>query len=198
MNTRRIVMIVAGVVIAALIAAIAYVLLKDRDGEDEVNITSFEQCVAAGFEVSETEPPTCQTDNGETFTGASTEPPEDPTDEAISTEVASAKGIIVSVDSPLVGEVISSPLAITGSVPGSWSFEASFGIELLDGNGEQVAESYAVIDGEWMTEDMVVFEASIEFTAPSTATGTLVLHKANPSDDRSRDDRVEIPIRFTE
>lgn len=198
MNTRKTVIIAAAVVIAVLVAAIVYVLVKDRDAEDEVRITSFEQCVAAGFEVAETDPPTCTTDDGETFTGVSVEPPDEPTEEAISTEVASDKGIVVSVDSPLVGETISSPLTITGSVPGSWSFEASFGIELLDGNGEQVAESFAVIDGEWMTEDMVVFEATIEFTAPSTATGTLVLHKANPSDEPSRDDRVEIPIRFTE
>lgn len=200
MNKSRVVVLV-GVLIAVVAVIVLFVLTRDSDTQDEVEVASFKECVAAGFEILETDPQECRTDDGQSFTEESSVPTHEPTDEAPSTEHASEKGVVMSIDSPLLGELVTSPLAITGSVPGSWSFEASFGIEVLDANGEHLGEGFAVLggeEGEWMTENMVPFESTVEFTSSPTETGTLVLHKANPSDDRSRDDRVEIPIRFRE
>jgi len=49
-----------------------------------------------------------------------------------------------------------------------------------------------------MTEADVPFTADVKFKAPSTDSGFLVLHNANPSADQSHEDSVEIPIRFAD
>lgn len=186
------------ILVAAIAVAVTYFLMQGDQEEPPVTITNFEECVEAGFTVTEIYPRECRTDDGQVFTEQSPEHSDEATDDNVSTEHSSEAGVIISVDEPLIGDVIQSPLLVTGAVPGSWSFEASFGLELLDANGESIAEGFAVIDGEWMTEDMVPFTATIEFEAPSGGTGTLVLHKANPSGDESRDDYVMIPVRFSE
>lgn len=114
------------------------------------------------------------------------------------TTYMSAKGIPVEVTSPARDSKVDSPLNITGSVPGSWSHEAQFTIRLLDKDGLIVAEAPATIDGEWMTEEMMPFQANLTFTVPPSETGNIVLVKANPSDMPENADTVVVPIRFTE
>lgn len=48
-----------------------------------------------------------------------------------------------------------------------------------------------------MTEDFVPFMVSLAFDAPSTATGTLVLKRDNPSGLPQNDDEVRVPVRFS-
>ena len=196
MNKRRISIIGAVVVLIAAVVVVGLAIKKDREYVDLVKVTNFDECVKAGYDVMESDPRQCRTKDGQTFTEEKPEPSPEPTDEAPSTEHASEQGVVVSVDSPLEGDTVSSPLQITGSVPGSWSFEASFGIEILDENGTKIADGFATLEGDWMTEDMVPFSASIDFDAPPTDTGTLVLQKANPSDEGSGADEVHIAIRF--
>ena len=100
------------------------------------------------------------------------------------------------VDSPLSGQLVSSPLTVRGSARGSWYHEATFPVTLLDGNGQRLAQSYATAQGEWMTSNWVPFTASIPFPAPTTATGTLVVDNANASGDPARALSVRIPVRF--
>ena len=50
----------------------------------------------------------------------------------------SDKGVSILLFTPLNNEQISSPLAIVGEVPGSWSFEARFPIKLKDAGGNTV------------------------------------------------------------
>ncbi len=98
----------------------------------------------------------------------------------------------VSVQS---GDYIKSPLVITGEARGIWYFEASFPIDLKDGNGFIIAQSHAEAQGEWMTENFVPFVAKIEFTKPKDKnTGTLILKKDNPSGLSEYDESFEIPI----
>lgn len=102
----------------------------------------------------------------------------------------------IIVDSPQPEQIITSPLLIEGQARGTWFFEASFPVRLLDADGNIIAEYYAQTEEEWMTEEFISFSSRLEFVAPATDTGTLVLIKDNPSDIREYDAQLEIPIRF--
>ncbi|MFA6446013.1 MAG: Gmad2 immunoglobulin-like domain-containing protein [Candidatus Paceibacterota bacterium] len=103
---------------------------------------------------------------------------------------------MIQVTAPLSSSTVSSPLTITGKARGGWYFEASFPILLLDDSGAPIATAIAQAQGDWMTQDYVPFVATMTFDAPDSSTGTLILKKDNPSDDRRFDASVEIPIRF--
>jgi hypothetical protein len=109
--------------------------------------------------------------------------------------VAERPGLI-RVDSLKPGDVVASPLTITGEARGTWYFEASFPAHLLDADGKELAVLPVQAQGEWMTEDYVPFKATLYFTAPTTPTGTLVLKKDNPSGLPEHDDELRIPVRF--
>ncbi len=102
----------------------------------------------------------------------------------------------VRVTRPLLGEIIKSPLEITGEARGTWYFEASFPVKLLDGNGKEIAAVPAMALSDWMTADFVPFRATIQFTRPDTAVGTLILQKDNPSGLPQNEDQVVVPVRF--
>jgi hypothetical protein len=147
-------------------------------------ISSFQECVAKGFPVLESYPRQCKTPDGRTFT------------EDIGN--ALEKQDLIKVTEPLPNAVIQSPLTIRGEARGFWFFEASFPVQLLDGNGNEVSlsPSYIMTQGEWMTENFVPFEAQIEFQKPATKTGTLILKKDNPSDLPQNADELRIPVSF--
>ncbi len=105
---------------------------------------------------------------------------------------------LIRIFSPLPNAEIQSPLVIRGEARGNWYFEASFPVKLYDANGKDVplTPGYIMANGEWMTTEFVPFEASLKFTKPATATGTLVLMKDNPSGLPEHDAQIEIPVRF--
>ncbi|MEW6019778.1 MAG: Gmad2 immunoglobulin-like domain-containing protein [Pseudomonadota bacterium] len=112
-------------------------------------------------------------------------------------EFTSEKGVTILVSTPAENETVSSPLTVTGQVPGNWSFEASFPVQLLDSDGNMIAQEPAQLQGDWMTTELVDFEVTLTFTAPpGGGTGTLVLKKDNPSGMADKDDELRIPIRF--
>lgn len=121
-----------------------------------------------------------------------------PQDEAapVSTKFTSKHGSSVTIDTPKSGDEVSSPLKITGVVPGPWSFEANFPVEIVDASHKRVAEGFATVQGDWMTMDPVKFTAELAFKRPKSDTGFVVVHKANPSGDQATDDSVEVPITF--
>ncbi len=102
----------------------------------------------------------------------------------------------IIVTGPIPDQLITSPLIITGEARGTWFFEATFPVGLLDSNRNVLALHYAATEEEWMTEDFISFTATIEFEDPETATGFLVLDKNNPSDIREYDAQLVIPVRF--
>lgn len=103
---------------------------------------------------------------------------------------------LIKITNPLPGQVIDSPLKIEGIARGYWFFEANFGIELTDENYQQITETYATALGEWMTEDWVPFENTLSFSKPTTKTGYLIFHKANPSGLEEHEMRDTLKIRF--
>lgn len=102
----------------------------------------------------------------------------------------------ITVAQPQPNTQVSSPLTVTGAARGTWYFEASFPVRLLDGNGNEIAVVPAQAQGDWMTTDFVPFIATLTFSPPSTATGTLVLEKDNPSGEPQNAASVSIPVTF--
>ena len=111
---------------------------------------------------------------------------------------------MIRVTAPVANALITSPLTVTGEARGTWYFEASFPVaildanrtEILDASGYQVAVVPAQAQGEWMTENFVPFLATLDFTPPATDTGFVVFKKDNPSGLPEHDASVEVPVRF--
>ena len=114
----------------------------------------------------------------------------------VTTEYTSKHGDSVTINTPKAGDRISSPLTVSGVVPGPWSFEANFPVEILDADRKKVAEGYATVKGDWMTTEPVAFTATVPFKPPVTDDGFVIIRKANPSGDQATDDSVEVPIKF--
>jgi len=104
---------------------------------------------------------------------------------------------MIRVSTPLPNAVVGSPLIVRGEARGGWYFEASFPIKILDANGKVLAQAPAQAQGEWMTTNFVPFEGTLTFSKPTTATGTLVLEKDNPSGLPQNAQEVRIPVRFS-
>ena len=102
----------------------------------------------------------------------------------------------ITISNVRANQKIESPLTITGVARGTYYFEASFPVELLDGNGKRLTIIPAQAQSDWMTENFVPFSVTLTFNKSGTATGTLIFHKDNPSGEPQYDESLEIPIRF--
>ena len=109
----------------------------------------------------------------------------------------------ITVASPVSGDVVSSPLVLSGEAKGTWYFEASAPVEILDWQGTVIAQSFVTAQGDWMTTDFVPFTGTITFTSPYSLgdpiawkQGSLVFKKDNPSALPQNDDQIIIPIEF--
>lgn len=102
----------------------------------------------------------------------------------------------VIMETPEAEEIVTSPLTIKGQVRGTWYFEASFPIEMVDEDGKVLATVPGQARGDWMQEGFVPFEAAMTFNPGNSERGELVLKKDNPSGEPQFDDEVRIPIRF--
>lgn len=98
------------------------------------------------------------------------------------------------LESPVSGVEVSGKLVIKGKAKG-WFFEGSFPYKLVDDKGVVISSGPIQATEEWMTADFVTFNHSFEFYTDRPS-GTLILMKDNPSDDRSRDESVAIPLVF--
>lgn len=146
-----------------------------------------------------------------------------PASSPIATSTASAKENLIRVRTIRPGDTVQSPLAVEGEALGTWFFEASFPVRLIDGNDKEIAVTPAQAQGEWMTQenlqdfpapsvneglsgvkpttegrtqDFVPFRALLTFAPPQTAEGTLILEKNNPSGLPENADELRIPVRF--
>lgn len=103
----------------------------------------------------------------------------------------------VLISSPQSGQVITSPLLVQGKISGTWFFEASLPIKLVDNEGGILATSYAMAEGDWMTEAPVFFSGVLDFSVPvDLESGYLVISKDNPSGLPENDGSVRMPVRF--
>lgn len=107
----------------------------------------------------------------------------------------------ISITSPKILTVVSSPLRVEGRARGVWFFEGDFLISIVDWDGRIIGEGYATARDEWMTEDFVSFEGQIPFVFDDLLPyghGTIIFQKNNPSGMSELDDAYEIPILFRE
>ena len=106
------------------------------------------------------------------------------------------KSNLIRVTTPLPNALVKSPLQIEGEARGVWYFEASFPVSLYDASGKLLARGPAQAEGEWMTQNFVPFALGLKFDLPTTATGTLVFEKDNPSGLPEHADEYRLTVRF--
>ena len=99
----------------------------------------------------------------------------------------------VRVFSPVPGAAVSRQFTVLGEARGSWFFEASFPIKVVDANSNQIGVGIAMTADNWMTTEFVPFTAQVtveNYSGPAT----LVLLKDNPSGLPELDDSVSYDI----
>lgn len=147
-------------------------------------VLSFADCEAAGYPVMESYPRQCRTPDGRTYA--------EEIPERVTYVNATADQIVV--ENPFPGAVTGKTFMVLGKARGSWYFEASFPIELVDTNGKTIAMGIATAKKDWMTANFVPFSA--EISAPTNFIGkaTLILRKDNPSGLPEHDSSISFPI----
>jgi hypothetical protein len=188
-SSRLVVGIVAGVIVVAAVAVAALLWWNAVQRERTVTntINSYDECVTAGYPVMESYPEQCAA-GGKTFT-------RDISGDTKPNEYTSEKGVKILINTPTKNQSVSVPFTVSGQVPGNWSFEASFPVELLDKNGNSLTTIPAQLTGDWMTTDLVPFTITFDATdLDYVGKATLVLHKDNPSGLSENDDNVTLDI----
>lgn len=193
------------ILILAFLLILVYVRFSSSSSRDHKEITSFEECVAAGYPVMESYPERCMTEEGKSFTRQIDQESQLPDDVR---EHMNQKSDFIVVDSPLAMSVVYSPLKFSGQARGGWFFEASFPVYVVNWDGLIIGQGIATAaldpndpDSTWMTDEFVPFEGVLEFENPSweqnfSKKGAIIFQKDNPSGLPQNDDALEIPILF--
>ena len=101
----------------------------------------------------------------------------------------------ISVDFPRERQEVKSPIKISGKARGSWFFEGSFPIQLVDADGNILGTSLATSTENWMTTDYIPFTSELSFEkATSTTRAVLVLSKDNPSGNPDFDQNIFVTL----
>lgn len=190
MHNQRGSVILVSVLITIIIAAGAWYFFMYRrpvatntNTTNTSNITSYDDCVAAGYPVLESYPTRCATPDGRSFT------------QYIGNELEKAD--MITITAPRPNATVTSPLSITGTARGSWFFEGVFPVTLTDAQGIVVATGQAHAQGDWMTDAFVSYTAELTYTTAPSGNGTLTLAKDNPSGLEENDDALIVPVVFT-
>ena len=101
---------------------------------------------------------------------------------------------MIKVSLPFPGAVTGKEFSVIGEARGTWYFEASFPIVVLDKDGNELVQTHAEAQADWMTENFVPFKADIKVPTSYIGKGTLVLKKDNPSGLPSKDASISFPI----
>jgi hypothetical protein len=120
---------------------------------------------------------------------------------AAQSDTAAQQNNEIIVASPMNGQKINSPVTVTGQARGSWYFEGSFPIALVNGQGAVIASGAAKAEGNWQTDEFVPFSGTLTFLDFSTTTsipqtGDIILKKDNPSGDPRFDNSVSIKVQW--
>ena len=181
MTRKIIILFITAIVISV---AIYFVSRGPQQKPIDTYINNFQDCLNARYTIMESFPRACQTPDGRIFS------------EDIGNQVV--KNDLIQVTEPQANQEISSPILIKGQARGFWYFEASFPIEVQDSDKMTIATGIAQAKGDWMTDDFVPFEASLDFDRPFSKNGYLILKKDNPSGDPNKDDQLILPIIFNQ
>lgn len=89
-------------------------------------------------------------------------------------------GLIV-VEQPTPDSVLEKSFSIKGMARGSWFFEASFPVNVVDNAGNILVAISAQTKADWMTQNFVPFQVDIEIPSTYSGPATVILRKDNPS-----------------
>lgn len=98
---------------------------------------------------------------------------------------------------PQSGEVVDAPIRVAGRARGTWFFEGSFPVVVVDWDGRIIGEGYVTAHADWMTDTFVPFSGVVEYELPADipyTRGTVILQKANPSGLPEHAAAREIPV----
>lgn len=108
---------------------------------------------------------------------------------------------LITVELPFPGAVTGKDFSVIGKARGTWFFEASFPIEVLDKDGKSLATGIAQAQADpdtgeinWMTENFVSFKADIKIPEFYIGPATLILKKDNPSGLPENEASISFPI----
>jgi len=105
------------------------------------------------------------------------------------------KNADIIIVQPQKDELISGVLQVTGEAPGSWFFEGSFPVKIIDENDKEIIQGTASSYGEWMKDGPVPFHTEMNISKTS-GSGWVVLQKDNPSGKAENNQEFRIPVRF--
>ena len=168
------------ILVVIIIALLGWIFYKP---ETTPIVMSFADC-AKVYPVMESYPRQCKTPDGRTYAE----------EIALNPTYINASADMIKITNPYPGAVTGKTFTVTGEARGTWYFEGSFTIELLDKNSKRLAIAVAQAEGEWMTENFVPFKAEIKVPENYIGPATLILNKDNPSDMREHDASVSFPI----
>lgn len=187
--------LISGIVLVALIGGIVTVVIQNTQKEGVVACTMDAKICSDGNTVGRV-PPTCEfapcplTDIVPVVTSTTT-------DQIIDDVVAHANLIVL--ETPTANATITSPVVLTGKARGTWYFEASFPVSVVDWDGKIIGEGHAEAQSDWMTEEFVPFIATVDFLVATNTPyrrGALILRKDNPGGLPENDDALEVPVQF--
>ena len=107
------------------------------------------------------------------------------------TEPLSAK---VAVMTPKPDAHVGHTFDIEGKAPGGWFNEAQFPMQVRDKDENVIGRARGGAQGEWMTEKLVVFKATMHIEETYHGPATLILLKDNPSGLPEIDDSTSIQL----
>ena len=165
-------------VLIALAAGALFLLSQKK--QEPIIVTDFGSCQMAGGEIIQDNPIRCRMPGGQTFDSEENPEPE------------------VVLDMPAYGDLVKSPLTVTGKARGTWFFEANLPVTLKDENGKVLAQVGAQAQSDWMTTDYVPFTATLTFDPGTVQYGVLIIEKDNPSGMPEFDSSFAIPVKFKE
>lgn len=112
------------------------------------------------------------------------------------TDVQEHGDVRYKITNPEANTVVTSPVKVEGEITGSWYFEGEFMIMLFDDEGNTIGSANARALHNWMTDELVPFEATLTFDNPTGDSGEIVLIRSNPSGLPENEDSISIPVRF--
>lgn len=169
--------------ILVIILGISWFIFNSAKKVDQSSIKSFADC-AKYYPVLENYPAQCKTPDGRTFAEEITSP--------ITYKNATANDIFPEL--PYPGAVTGKEFTIKGKARGTWYFEASFPVKVLDKDGKVLAQGPAQAQSDWMTTDFVNFKMDIKIPDSYIGPATVVMIKDNPSGIPEKDASISFPI----
>ena len=110
--------------------------------------------------------------------------------------VTSVKGVKMILHNWPSDNILPHTYTLRGEVPGSWANEGEFIIDTVFEGDIGYPLGTATVDGDWMTDDMVPFAATLDFGDKFVVGDevSFLIHNANPSGLPDNDDSVRLTV----